>query len=157
MSCLKNRSKSSKCPTALPSCAYHFSDTLLIWTSLSKGRVATPYIAMRMCSLWVVPSRDCTVLPASYKSDGVENEFWRTKLKLGQILLIFSTAKLPWRELMALLRLLREQLHFQVFHIASADSELGAQSRIFGQAQNCVVPPRNRRSFVIRTLDVAFA
>ena len=115
MEYFKEISKSSNLPTVLPTSAYHFGVTCVFWTNRSKGRVATPYIALAMGSLWVVPFRDCSVLPATYKSDGVEYGFSKTKLKAGQILLTFSINKLQLRLLKAFFASIKRKASFWGF------------------------------------------
>ena len=91
-SCLKNKSNSSKLPTALPSSAYDCCNTCVFWTNLSKGGVGTSCIAIAM-SPFELCFRGTAVFYLRRQFvlgwEWVLND--KTK-KTGQIILIFLTA-----------------------------------------------------------------
>ena len=100
-----------------------------------QGRVATPYTIRAMGSPWNAPSKDCSVLHATYKTDRAEQQ----NLGRGKFCWHFQLPSYSWGSWRRFLRLIGEQLHFQVFHIGSAESELRAQSRIcsLGKVVSC--------------------
>ena len=85
--------------TALPPRAYHFCDMCVFWASLSKGRVATPYIAIAMVPLESCPLETAVFYLRQINPTGLNLSFEQQNSRQGKVLLLFLTAKLRLKQL----------------------------------------------------------
>ena len=126
--------------------------TYVFWTSISKGKEGTLYIAKAMGSTLCAPSRDCSVLPATYNSGGAEIEFRTTKLNAGQFILIFLAAKLRLRQLKVFFSSIRRTLSFSGFPYWKHREWIACSILQFWPRQSCMLLPKKWRSFSFRLM-----